>query len=305
MRQLNKPSACASDGDACNALDPAMAKASLLGKITSALKAGTLELPSLPDIALEVRSAATERELGIAGLAKVIQQDPGLSAYLIKVSNCVHYRRSQDASSLAAALNRLGVDTIRELAASYAIKTLFYMKDAATKLRLRAIWKRSVYTASLAHVMAERCGFNPDEALLGGLLQDIGALPLLSELRNYPVLLGDDAVVASLLSDYTGKISALILNHWEFPHSLVVASLSREQWQRDHNKSADLADLILIARYHTYLGEPQPAKRQLPPLNTLPAFRRLSLGELGPEQGLAFLREARAEVESLRQMLLS
>jgi hypothetical protein len=45
--------------DARNEHDPALAKASLPGEITGALKDGTRELPSLPDIALEVRSAAT------------------------------------------------------------------------------------------------------------------------------------------------------------------------------------------------------------------------------------------------------
>lgn len=283
--------------------DPALAKASLLGRITCALKDGSLELPSLPDIALEVRSATTERDLSIAALAKVIQQDPGLSAYLIKVSNCAHYRRATTAASLPAALNRLGIDAIRDLASSYAIKTLFYLKEPAIKKRLRDVWKRSVYTASLANVMAGRCGFNPDQALLAGLLQDIGALPLLAELRQYPELLGDDASVEALLAEFTGKISGLILNRWQFPYEMVVAGLTREQWQRDGHERADLADLILIARYHTYLGE--PAAQKLPPLRELPAFQRLRLGELGPEQGLLFLREAREEVESLREILLS
>jgi hypothetical protein len=59
MQQLNIPSARDPPSDARNEHNPALAKASLLGEITRALKDGTLELPSLPDIALEVRSAAT------------------------------------------------------------------------------------------------------------------------------------------------------------------------------------------------------------------------------------------------------
>lgn len=283
--------------------DPALARASLLGRITRALKEGTLELPSLPDIALEVRSVATERDLGIAALAKVVQQDPGLSAYLIKVSNSAHYRRANAVSSLPAALNRLGVEATRDLASSYAIKTLFFLKEPAIKARLRDVWSRSVYTASLAHVMAKRCGFNPDQALLAGLLQDIGALPILSELRQSPALLADHAAVNALLSQFTGKVSGLILNHWQFPHDQVVSGLAREEWFRNKSERADLADLILVARYHTYLGG--PAARKLPALKDIPAFHRLPVGELGPEQGLLFLREAREEVESLRKILAS
>ena len=202
-----------------------------------------------------------------------------------------------------AALNRLGIEAVRDLASSYAIKTLFFLKEPLVKRRLADVWRRSVHTAALAHVMASRCGFNPDQALLAGLLQDIGALPILSELLAYPALLADSAIVEHLLTEFTGKVSGLILNHWQFPHDLVVTGLSREQWQRDKRGPADLADLILVARYHTYLG--QPAAKKLPALSGLPAFSRLALGELGPEQGLLFLREAREEVEALRQILAS
>lgn len=275
----------------------------LLSSITAALKDGSLELPSLPDIALEVRSAAAERDLGVAALAKVVQQDPGLCAYLIKVSNSAHYRRRTVVATLPTALNRLGIEAVRDLASSYAIKTLFFLKEPLVKSRLADVWRRSVHTAALAHVMASRCGFSPDQALLAGLLQDIGALPILSELRAYPALLADSVAVEQLLAEFTGKVSGLILNHWQFPHDLVVTGLSREQWLRDKRGPADLADLILVARYHTYLG--QPAAKKLPALSGLPAFARLALGELGPEQGLLFLREAREEVEALRQILAS
>jgi HD-like signal output (HDOD) protein len=116
-------------------------------------------------------------------------------------------------------------------------------------------------------------------------------------------LLGDGAAIERLLAEFTGKVSGLILNHWQFPHEMVVTGLAREQWQRGTHGRADLADLILIARHHTYLGE--PAARKLSALTDLPAFHRLPLGESEPEQDFLFLREAREEVESLRKMLLS
>jgi hypothetical protein len=42
----------------------------------------------------------------------------------------------------------------------------------------------------------------------------------------------------------------------------------------------------------------------LPQLSTLPAFQKLKLGEIGPQQGLAFLREAQREIDELRSALL-
>jgi HD-like signal output (HDOD) protein len=277
-------------------------KKRLLARVSSALKDGTLELPSLPDVALEIRQIAMERDLDAAELVRVIQQDPGLSAYILKISNSVHYRRAQRVSSLASAVSRLGIDTTRNFASSYAIRALFYIRDPAIKAHMRNIWKRSVYTGSLAHVIAKHCGFAPEKALLGGILQDIGALPLLAELREFPRLTAKPAFVQELLSEYTGKISAMVLKTWEFDKAMVVVGLDRENWWRDRGPKPELADLVLVARYHSYIG--QPNFKNLPPLSELPAFKKLNLGELGPEEGLLFIKEAKAELETLRQALL-
>ena len=238
--------------------------------MTDSLRAGTLELPSLPDIAIDVRVAITQPELDINDLAKLIQQDPGLSAYLLKISHSVHYSRGNPARNLTAAIRRLGLNAARDLTASYALKALFLIQDTAVKSSMRDIWRRSVYTASLAHVMARHCGFDPDRALLAGLIQDIGALPLLANLKGFPSLTSEPSAIKELLSEFTGKISGLILHNWHFDH--------------------------------TYLDE--RSHRKLPQLSRLPAFKKLHLHEMGPEQGLAFLSEAKQEISELRSALL-
>jgi HD-like signal output (HDOD) protein len=110
------------------------------------------------------------------------------------------------------------------------------------------------------------------------------------------------AFVQELLSEYTGKISAMVLNAWEFDQAMVVVALDLENWWRDRGPKPELADLVLVARYHSYIGEPHFKK--LPPLSQLPAFQKLNLGELGPEEGLIFIKEAKARLGTLRQALL-
>lgn len=277
-------------------------KTQLLKLVTDSLRAGTLELPSLPDIAIDVRVAISQTDLDIDDLVKLIQQDPGLSAYLLKVSHSVHYSRGNPVRNLAAAIRRLGLNAARDLTASYALKTLFLIQDPLVKQCMRDIWRRSVYTASLAHVMARHCGFDPDRALLAGLIQDIGALPLLANLKDFPSLCADQKTMTQLLNDFTGKISGLVLHNWRFDEELILVGLNRENWMRDKRPKADLSDLILVARYHTYLDESSHSK--LPQLSRLPAFSKLGLEEMGPEQGLAFLTEAKQEISELRNTLL-
>lgn len=275
-------------------------KEHLLKRIITALKDGTLELPTLPDIALKVRTAVNKENLSLEDLEFLVRQDPSLSAYLLKMSLSSHYKRRHSANSLSSALRRLGIDATRDLTSSHAIKTLFDHNDAKTKRLMRELWRRSTYTASLAHVMARYCGFDPGRALLAGLLQDIGALPLIASFKNYPNLIAD-ADMDLLLDSYTGKISGIILNHWHFDHELVATGLERENWLRNKKGPTDLADLILIARYHSYLSEPKHFA--LPPLGSLPAFKKLNLAEAGPQQGLAFVHQAQEEISELHSAL--
>ncbi|CAA0114575.1 Uncharacterised protein [Zhongshania aliphaticivorans] len=277
-------------------------KAQLLKRVTDSLRAGTLELPSLPDIAIDIRIAITKTDLEIDTLVKLIQQDPGLSAYLLKISHSVHYSRGNPVRDLAAAIRRLGLNAARDLTASYALKTLFLIHDPTIKQYLREIWRRSVHTAALAHVMARHCSFDPDRALLAGLLQDIGALPLLANIKSFPQIKDDPTAVPELIKHYTGKVSGLILHTWHFDEELILVGLNRENWMRDTHAKPDLADLILVARYHTFLAERRHGK--LPRLTQLPAFNKLGLKELGPEQGLAFLAEAKQEINELQNSLL-
>lgn len=277
------------------------AQSRLLKEIASSIRDGSLELPSLPDIAIEVRVAISKADLDINKLARLIQQDPGLAAYLMKVSHSAAYSRGNPVPSLNMAVGRLGLNATRDLTMSYALRALFLINDAGVKRLLRQCWQRSVHTAALAHTMAKRFGVNPDRAMLAGLLQDIGALPVLAKLKSYPELLNAPVDTERLLRDYTGKINGLVLHAWQFDTEMKVAALNRENWMRESDKSADLTDLILVARYHTYLGT--GSHKSLPKLWDLPAFKRLGLEEADPAEGIAFLKEAEEEIEDLRNTL--
>lgn len=274
------------------------AKSRLLKEIATSIRDGSLELPSLPDIAIEVRVAISKADLDINKLARLIQQDPGLAAYLMKVSHSAVYNRGNPVTSLTMAVSRLGLNTTRDLTMSYALRALFLINDTGVKRMLRQYWQRSVHTAALAHTMAKRYGFNPDRAMLAGLLQDIGALPILAKLKSYPELLNAPADTERLLREYTGKINGLILHAWQFDTEMKIAALNRENWMRDSDNPADLTDLILIARYHTYLHS--GSHKTLPKLWDLPAFKRLGLEDVDPAEGIAFLKEAEQEIEDLR-----
>ena len=75
--------------------------------LITAIDNDDLVLPTLPEVALQIRQAAEDPEISISHLSKVIGRDTALSARLIKVVNspyryCPRQHRSATASAPCA-----------------------------------------------------------------------------------------------------------------------------------------------------------------------------------------------------------
>ncbi len=136
--------------------------------------------------------------------------------------------------------------------------------------------------------------------MLAGLLQDIGVLPLLRAI-DARGLQPDADQLKHTLGAFAGIVGVVLLEHWEFDEEMVEVARSRKDWWRDPNPAADLSDIVLVARLHASVGSPE--MHEAPKLNEIPAFAKLPLGDVGPDESLAFLREADAEVTELMQIL--
>lgn len=279
-----------------------MAEHAVFLQIYQRLQQGELSLPSLPDIALRVREAVAKPEQSLGGIAKIVQLEAPLAAYLVSVANSPLFRGAKLVDNCQSAVGRLGLSVTANLVTSYSLNSLFTTDSPQLARALRQLWSASVHLAALSSVLARRVrGFDPDQALLAGLLQDIGALPVLANLAHKPELLADSALLAAILEHYTVPVGSLLLKHWHFDETMLSVVTSREDWLRNPGPKANLADLVLLARLHSYVGTPK--MRQCPRINAIPAYSKLALGELGPDDSLQALAEARQEVAEVQQLM--
>ncbi len=137
---------------------------------------------------------------------------------------------------------------------------------------------------------------------MASLLQDIGTLPLLEKATHYPGFIKNTAAINELLNQHAGRVGASVLRHWGMPVVFQEVAKQREHWSRHHNGEADLIDLILLARIHSYVGQPKMA--DLPRIDQLPAFDKMNLGELGPNQSFVFLEQAGEAIRDIRMALI-
>lgn len=227
-----------------------------VAELIADLESGQLQLPTLPEVALRVREVVDNEEANAADISEIIGQDAGLSARLIQVANSPLYRGSREIDRLSMVIARLGNKLVRNLVTSQVMKQMFQATHDEVDRRLRAVWEHSVQVAAIARALSGHCpGVAPDQAMLAGLLHDIGTLPILFRAEERDEIIETPGLLDYLIETLHPRIGSAILEHWKFPAALVAVAAEHENLQRTHDGPADLVDLVQVANLQSYIGE--------------------------------------------------
>jgi diguanylate cyclase (GGDEF)-like protein len=135
-------------------------------------------LPTLPAIAVQVLELAQHPEIDLAEIAKTISKDPALSSKILRTVNSSFYGRSQAVSTVSHALVIMGLQSVKTLVLGFSLVSNL-SKNKSNGFKHIYYWKRSIYAATAARVLAQKFGIvQQEEAFLAALLKDIGMLVL-------------------------------------------------------------------------------------------------------------------------------
>ena len=279
------------------------AAAELEQRLASDLANERLCLPSLPDVAVRIGRALEDESTDAKRIAKIVQTDMVITAKLIKVANSAFYASHEPVDTCTAAVVRLGINTTHKLVLSFALRELFRSSSGLLTHRMNDLWKHSRQVAAVCYVLAKVTRqFNPEHAMLAGLLHDIGEVAILSYAEDYPDIANNKEQLDHVIADLRGPVGSMILKSWEFTEDLVTVTEEAENWQRDSGEKADYSDLVIISQLHCFIGTPK--MHDVPLLDQVPAFKKLDLGELTPKMSLKILDKATkmlAQAESMLQ----
>lgn len=259
-----------------------------------------LILPSLPEIGLKVRSVVQDPSTNATQLAKIISTDPILSTRLLQVANSVLLRGRNPITNIQNAITRLGNQLVKDLITCLVLQQL-YQRGATVfiKKQLRTLWDHNTRVAAISHVVARRfTSLPPDQAMLAGLIHDIGVLPILSRADTVPELLLDDYALDTVVQHLHTRIGKMVLNTWHFPASLVDVAAEHENLQYDGGSVPTLVDVVIVANLHSHIG----SEHRLAAVDwtTVPAFEKLGLTA---EESIVSLLEAQGEISEVARLL--
>lgn len=262
---------------------------------------GRLVLPTLPEVALKIRKTVEDPMVSADKLAKLIGTDAALSARLLQVANSVFFRGLNSVENVRTAVVRLGGVCVRNVVVSLVMNQLYQAKEMAPiKKELHGLWVHGAKVAAISQVLAKRyTQLNPEEAMLAGLIHDIGTLPILKRALDFPDILADHEALQRVIASMHCEIGKLILEEWSFPTELVTVAAEHENLQRDSSSTADYTDIVLIANLHSYMGQVGNRFAEVD-WNSIPALSKLGLT---PEQSIATMAEAQKEIAEVQKLL--
>ena len=278
--------------------------------IHQALINDKLVVPTLPRVALRVRKAI-EQDADLQEIERIIMADPAIATLLLKAANSPLYRTYRTARTIEQAIMTMGTKMVKNLVFGYSLKQLFKNKSAYISAQMARLWSHSAHVAAVAYVLARRLkGFEPEQALLLGLLHDIGILVLLRYADRYPHIAESADMLAALAQNLHRTIGYLILTKWHFPEEFALIVKEADDWFDEKEKAVDYKDLISIAQLHTCIGKKREeialfvGDKPIPKLADVPAFRRLGLDQLGPNQTAALFNEVQQQLQETWKILV-
>ncbi|MGZ8160101.1 MAG: HDOD domain-containing protein [Methylobacter sp.] len=245
-----------------------------LDHIQAELDANRLVLPTLPDIALKVKNAVNNDDISAKELADMIATDAALSTQIIRVANSPLYRGVSEINSIQTAVSKLGNNAIRTLVTSLVIKQMFAPTSKLLESLFRKTWEQSINVSSISRAL---CTFvphlNAEEAMLAGLIHQIGKLPILMLAENLPEFRDSPTRMEKLLEKVHPAVGKLIMDAWDFPVNLKPVASEYVNFQYDSGSKADYVDVVQVAFLQSIAGTDHPACRV--DCSTVPSFAKL------------------------------
>ena len=209
-------------------------------------------LAYLPTVVLKLMEIISNPDVSVTEVVGIIKKDQGLVARVFKVANSSFYGRVKKAEQLTEAVVTLGLRGLKSFVIAQAVKHVL----TTSGMDDNTLWQHAVKVSVAASVLAKELLHHDmvEDALMGGLVHDIGKAFIVSVYPNAPALIQQKAAKEGimyyeaerkLLGFDHATVGAMITERWHFPPRIV--SVIRYHHSEGDVKNAG-ADSLALAR---------------------------------------------------------
>lgn len=225
-----------------------------LRSLVSSLK----NLPSLPEVYLEIAEALQSSSSTTQSIAEIVSKDPPIAAKLLQLANSAYFGFSRKVFSVTEAVQLLGASVIQSLAMAVPIFSSF-SRQKCPQFPLDQIWEHSVQTGIISRrICSQHLGdpFLGEQAFCAGLVHDLGKIILADNLpKEYGEILQEARDQKLSLSEVERKhfnathaeVGAYLLAIWGIPVPLVESVANHHTPARCGTSEFCLAGIVHLA----------------------------------------------------------
>lgn len=239
-------------------------------------------IPSPPGVAMQLLELTRDPNVSVSQIGKVVQNDPALSAKVLKTINSSLFGLPQQVTKIDRALALLGLNAVKSLVLGFSLVDC--TRGIKGKgLDLQAYWRRGIYSAAGARniaVMTSAC--DPDEAFTAAIFQDLGVLAAAMALGDqYAAVLseasGDHQSLAGhedrLLGISHPAIGAALAERWKLPQQYVEAIRWHHEPERATGATGPMTRMVYLGGVTAeVLSSPTPAPMMARLMNRLSSW---------------------------------
>lgn len=245
------------------------------------------QLYTLPTIYYQVDAAINDPVSTATRIGKIISEDAGLSARLLRVVNSAYFGLPSRIDTISRAVTAIGTHQLRDLIlATSVIESFRGIPDSLVDME--SFWRHSIATGVAARIIATYLREpNVERFFVGGLLHDIGSLLMYAQIpRDEAAVLKQCAETDALLHvaerellgyDHA-EVGGLLLKSWKLPTALADMARCHHGPRKSAQHAAEVAVIHVADIISHALELGSNGEKFVPPLEAN-AWDRLGLSE--------------------------
>lgn len=251
------------------------------------------DLPSVPRTYEELVQAIADPEVSLPKVAKIIEQDVGISAKVLQLVNSAFFGVAHSMTNIQSAVSYLGINTLKNLVLSVEIFRAFKPQREFPGFSLEGLQHHSQLTAQIAGRLPVPKHLT-DVAVVAGMLHDVGKLILAWKLsEKFERKLGEAHVERCPVYHSEeredgfshAEIGAYLLGLWGLPYAVVECVALHHAPNRVPHQNFDALTAVYMANLLAHELEesshPETAIYNL--VNYQEEFVTLGVGEMVPQ----------------------
>lgn len=186
-------------------------------------------LPAAPKVVRKLITTFDQEEVDMNQVAALIEDDPVLTAKLLKLANSAFFGLTRSVSTAKEAINVMGLIKVRALVIAASFGEGFHCVGS---VNMNQFWRYSLNSANLARYIALPIRIDESTAFTSGLIHNIGELvmhvgmpeAMIDLDRSIPMLDLKRAAAEKALFGYNyAEVGAALAREWYFPKRMINA----------------------------------------------------------------------------------